>query len=181
MESATKPRWIVVGEIVGTQGRNGEVKVVPHTDFPERFAEMAVVRLFRPKQEDSWRCLRVERYWFHKQFVILKLETVESIDDAQTLRGMEIRVSPDELFELPDGRFYVFDLIGLDVVTELGVVVGSIEEVLQTGANDVFVVRPRPGITKNREVLIPVIDEVVLDIVPNEGRVLVRLMDGLLE
>lgn len=181
MADTARPRWILVGEIVGTQGRSGEVKVLPHTDFPERFAAMSAVRLFRPREEKHWRCLRIERHWHHKQFVILKLETVDSIDDAEELRGTQIRIGQDELSELPPGRFYIFDLIGLDVVTESGSVLGSIADVLQTGANDVYVVRPNPGMTQSRQILIPVIDDVVLEIAPSKGYVLIRMMEGLLD
>jgi 16S rRNA processing protein RimM len=94
---------------------------------------------------------------------------------------MLIKVSVDELMPLPPGRHYIFQLIGLECQTVSGEKLGVISDVLQTGANDVYVIRPYPGVTKLKEILIPVIPQVVLEIKPEEGYVLVELLEGLLD
>lgn len=174
-------KWIVVGEILAPQGNRGEVKVIPHTEFPERFFEMESVRLFEQGSEDTYGVFALEGCREHKGALILKLEKVDTISQAEQLRQMLIKVSVDELMPLPPGRHYIFQLIGLECQTTAGVKLGVITDVLQTGANDVYVIRPYPGLTKLKEILIPVIPQVVLDIRPEEGLVLVELLDGLLD
>lgn len=175
-------RWVLIGEIVATQGNKGEVRVLAHTEFPERFSTMTEVLLFRRNNnlEPDFTFI-VENSRFHKGFVILKLETVDNIDQALALKGLEIKVDRNDVVPLPSGRNYIFELIGLQVVTTEGLVLGEISDVLQTGANDVYIVKPQSGVTDNKEILIPVIAEVVVDINLETGSVLVDLPDGLLE
>lgn len=177
-----KPKiWIVVAEIIGTQGNRGEIKAITHTEFPERFEEMRNVRLFQPQAEQPAATYQLEGSRFHKDALILKLKGVENISAAESLRGMLIKVSEEELMPLPPGRFYIHQLIGLDCLTTTGQKLGKIVDVLQTGANDIYVVQPELGVTKLKEILIPVIPQVVLDIDPQKNRVLVELLDGLLD
>lgn len=174
-------KWVLIGEIVAPQGNRGEIKVMPHTEFPERFQEMDRVRLFAKKDEEPRRIVEVEGCRFHKGAVILKLKDIDSIDEAEELRGMFIKVGRDEVVPLPEGSYYIFELVGLECLTTTGVSLGRITDVLQTGANDVYVVKPNPGVTTMSEILIPAIDEVVLDISLEKGQVLIELMDGLLD
>ncbi len=174
-------KWIVIGEIVATQGNRGEVKVIPHTEFPERFFEMDSVRLFQKNSEEPFGVFAVEACRDHQGAVVLKLEGVDSISDAERLRRLLIKVSVDELMPLPPGRHYIFQLIGLECRTTAGEKLGVITDVLQTGANDVYVIRPEAGVTKLKEILIPVIPQVVLEIKPEDGYVLIELLDGLLD
>lgn len=176
-----KPKWVVVGEIVATWGNRGEVKVIPHTEFPERFSQMEKVRLFKAGSEEPVAEYALENCRQHKEAILLKLESVDTISDAEELRKALIKVSVDELMPLPPGRHYIFELIGLECQTTLGVKLGVITDVLQTGANDVYVIKPYPGVTDLKEILIPVIPQVVLEIKPEEGLVVVELLDGLLD
>lgn len=174
-------KWVVVGEIVASQGNRGEVKIIPHTEFPERFSAMESVRLFEEGAEEPYGVFALEGSRTHRDALILKLKNVDSIDDAERLRKMLIKVSVDELMPLPPGRHYIFQLIGLECQTVSGEKLGVISDVLQTGANDVYVIRPYPGVTKLKEILIPVIPQVVLEIKPEEGYVLVELLEGFLD
>ena len=110
-----------------------------------------------------------------------RLKDVDSIDQAEKLRGMLIKVSVDELMPLPPGRYYIFQIIGLECRTESGTPLGVVTDVLQTGANDVYVVKPYKGVTRQKEILIPVIPQVVKDIRPEEGVLVIEPMDGMLE
>lgn len=174
-------QWILVGEVVATQGNKGEVRVVPHTEFPERFSNMETVRLFRKGTSEPEQICVLEGARLHREFVILKLRSIDSIDQAEALRGMEIKVTQDELVELPAGRYYIFRLIGLEVVTTEGQKLGKVTDVLETGANDVYVVKPYKGVTDQKEILIPVIESVVKEIAPEKGTIVISLMEGLVE
>ena len=94
---------------------------------------------------------------------------------------MHIKVSTAEVVPLPEGSYYIFQLIGLECVTTTGLSLGRITEVLQTGANDVYVIKPPPGLTDQAEILIPVLPHVVLEVDLERGQVLIELIDGLLE
>jgi len=176
-----KPKWIVVGEVAATWGNRGEIKIIPHTDFPERFKQMEAVRLFLPEVEEPEALIPLESCREHKDGLLLKLKGVDSIDEAEKLRGMLIKVSEKELMPLPPGRYYIFQIIGLECQTDSGEKLGVVTDVLSTGANDVYVVKPYPGVSKQREVLIPAIPQVVKDIRPEEGLMIIEPMDGLLE
>lgn len=173
--------WILIGEIVSTQGNKGEVRVFSHTEFPERFESMDQVLLFNKNSDQPDYEAILEASRLHNGFIILKFKDVDTIDAALKLKGMEIRVAPDQVVPLPPGRYYIFELIGLQVITSEGIIIGKITDVLQTGANDVYVVEANPQVTSKREVLIPVIDQVVLDIDLDQGRVEIDLLDGLLD
>ena len=174
-------KYVVIGEIVSPQGNRGEVKVIPYTERPERFLEMESVRLFEEHSPEPFGDFAVEGSREHKGAIVLKLEGIDNISEAEGLRNMLIKLSTDELEPLPPGRYYVFQLIGLECRTVSGEKLGVITDVLQTGANDVYVIRPYAGVTKLKEILIPVIPQVVLEIRPEDGYVLVELLDGLLE
>ena len=176
-----KPKWVVVGEIVTTWGNRGEVKIIPHTEFPGRFAQMEAVRLFTEGGTEPVGVFPLEGCREHKDGILLKLKGVDSIDQAEKIRRLLIKVNEDELMPLPPGRYYIFQLIGLECQTTSGLKLGVITDVLQTGANDVYVVRPDPGLGRQEEILIPVIPQVVKDICPEDGLVIVELMDGLLD
>ncbi|MGI6641832.1 MAG: ribosome maturation factor RimM [Limnochordia bacterium] len=176
-----KIKWVLIGEVATSHGNRGEIKVIPHTDFPERFLDMSEVRLFGKTDQEPRLVRRLEQARLHKGAVILKLEGVDSIDNAQALRGMHIKVSTAEVVPLPEGSYYIFQLIGLECVTTTGLSLGRITEVLQTGANDVYVVKPPPGLTDQAEILIPVLPHVVLEVDLERGQVLIELIDGLLE
>ncbi|HBN96208.1 MAG TPA: 16S rRNA processing protein RimM [Firmicutes bacterium] len=179
--SMKETSWIVIGEIVSTQGNRGEVKIIPHTEFPERFFTMESVRLFEEDSQEPYGVFGLEGSRAHKEAVILKLEGIDTISEAEQLRKMLIKVSVDELMPLPPGRHYIFQIIGLECKTTSGEKLGVITDVLQTGANDVYVIRPYPGVTKLKEILIPVIPQVVLKINLDDGYVLVELLEGLLD
>ncbi|HOB08413.1 MAG TPA: ribosome maturation factor RimM [Limnochordia bacterium] len=176
-----EPRWILIGEIAAAHSSKGEVRVIPHTEFPERFLNMERVQLFKESDAEPALSFTVERARLHKQFVLLKLAGVDNIGQAQTLKGMLIKVDSRDVVPLPPGRHYIFQLIGLKVITTEGLELGVITDLLQTGANDVYVIDPNPGVTKQREILIPVIEPVVLDVNLETGVVLVNLLDGLLD
>jgi 16S rRNA processing protein RimM len=136
-EAPSAAEELIVGRLVGVFGRIGEVKLLPLTDFPERIGNYESLLLRFPGGREEQR--RVERARPHKGVLLLKLAGCDSIDAAEMLIGAEAWIRPEQAGPLPEGHFYVHDLIGLDVVTLDGEALGAISEVLRGPANDVYV------------------------------------------
>ncbi|HDN79898.1 MAG: 16S rRNA processing protein RimM [Chloroflexi bacterium] len=164
------PKYISIGRVVAPWGDRGEVKVKVLTDFPERFALLEKVYIGK-----TARPFQVKGFRFHKGFAILQLEGFHTRSQAEALRGQFIQIPIEEVMPLEEGEYYEFEIIGLEVRTEEGKFLGKVKEIIYTGANDVYVVEGPEG-----EVLIPAIEDVILDINLAEGRMTVRLMEGLL-
>jgi len=165
--------YITIGKIVNTHGRYGGVRVYPLTDFPDRFKEMKSVLV---NVEGKCRTLHIEQVYFHKRYVIIKFKEIKGIEDAELLKGALLQVDRDHLVPLPEGSFYIFEIIGLLVYTKSGDYLGKVKDVLQTGANDVYVVDR----DDKREVLIPALKTVVEKIDLEKRCMLVELPEGLL-
>jgi 16S rRNA processing protein RimM len=116
----------------------------------------------------------VERARLHQGVVILKLGGCDTRNDAETLRNQWLQIPAEEALPLEEGEFFYYQLVGLQVETAAGEVLGELQEILQTGANDVFVVRGPGG-----ELLLPDIPDVILDVDPEAGRIVVQIPAGL--
>lgn len=167
------PDLIAIGEIVAPHGHRGTVRVLPLTDFPERFLNMDSVTIFKDGQGKQYTVESAKR---HQQFILLTLAEIKDMNAADFLRGTVIKVPREEAAPLPAGRYYVFDVIGLEVRSEDGRHLGTVDAVFQTGANDVYSIVQPDG----REILIPALKEVVLEIDVPGRRMVVRLPAGLL-
>ncbi len=161
--------YIVVARVVSPQGTRGEVKAEIITDFPERFAATQTVYL----GPDHVR-YDVEGYRFLKGSVVLKLRGVDSLEQAERLRDMVVEVPEEEAVELPPGHYFWHQIVGLQVVTTEGEPLGRIDEILETGSNDVYVVHGPRG-----ELLLPAIKQVVKTVDLANGTVTVELMQEL--
>lgn len=156
---------IVIGKIGAPHGVRGEMRVVPLTDFPERFQELEQVYV----GDDL---MQVEDCWYHKQFVIMKLKECQHREAAAELTGQLLYVDRSQAMPLEEGEYYTFDIIGLDVFDLEGSSLGHITEVLKTGSNDVYVAS-RKG--QAQQILIPALKSVVKKIDLAEGRMVVDL------
>lgn len=161
-----------VGVITSTHGLRGEVKVFPTTQTPSRFLDLKEVILDLPNEE---RIVRIRSVKFFKKFVILGFEGMDRIEDVEKLRGCPLVISRRDALPLEEGEYYVSDLIGIRVQKEDGTQIGTLREVIETGANDVYAVA-REG---QKDLLLPAIDDCILDIQPEEGVMTVYLMPGL--
>ena len=161
-----------VGKIINTHGLRGEVKVVTWTDYPEIFEEIEFVYA-RHKSHDERLDIRNVKY--QKNNIILKLEQIASIDEAEKYKNRILVADRDQLPPLEEGTHYIVDLIGLDVVDEDGEKLGVIADVFNTGANDIYDVK-REG---KKNLLLPVIEDCVKDIDMENKRVVVHVMEGL--
>lgn len=162
-----------VGKIVNTHGIRGDVRVMPTTDFvAERFAKGQDLYL---QQAGEPLKLTVESARQHKGFILVKFVGYDNINDVQAFRDHELMVSSKDQQPLEDGQYYYHQIIGLSVKTVDGEELGTIKEILSPGANDVWVVQ-RDG---KKDLLLPVIDDVVKDVDLDAGEVTVELMEGL--
>ena len=164
-----------VGVITTTHGIHGEVKVFPTTDDVRRFSDLKRVFLERPGFADQRVEKEVESVKFFKNLAIVKFKGWDAIEDVQKLHNVEILVAREDAVPLEEGEYYIADLIGCRVFLEDGSAYGVLEDVMQTAANDVYVVRKADG----SEVLVPGIPQCLIERKPEEGRIVMRLMPGL--
>ena len=163
-----------VGKIINTHGLKGEVKIATWTDSPDVFEDLEYV-IIKSKKGDI--TLNIKGVKYQKNNIIVKFKELERIEDAEPLKNSVLYAPREMLGDLPDGVYYIADLIGLEVFDDEGHKIGTIADVLSTGANDVYDVK-REG---QKNLLIPVIDDVVLDVDIEGGKVTVHLMEGLLD
>ena len=166
-----KKQYLEAGKIVTTHGIKGEVKIMPYTDYPELLCEFD--RLFLGKNHEE---INVERSRVFKNMVIAKLEGYDTPEAAEKLRNKILYMHRDDL-ELDEDTYFIQDLIGIEVYdADSGFVYGKITDVMQTGANDVYVIQGN-----DREYLIPAIPEVVITTDIDENTMTIRPLEGLFE
>lgn len=162
-----------VGVITQTHGIRGEVKVFPTTDDPARFERLRKVTLDTGRESLE---LEIEKVRFSKQFVIVKFKGLDDINQVERYKRYPLLVRREDAVPLEEDEYYIADMIGIRVETEDGEAFGTLKDVIETGANDVYVVE-----TSSRgEVLIPAIKECILEVDIEAGRMVVHLLDGLL-
>jgi len=170
--------WLTVGKLVNTHGIRGEVKIFSQTDFPEeRFAQGSKLTLRNPETEQKL-TVEIVSARPQKNMFIVKLKGYDNINDVEKYKGWTLSVTKDNMVELEEGEYYQHQIIGCKVVTDEGEELGLITEILVPGANDVWVVQEQKP--KGRQILIPVIDDVLLDVNVDTKTVTVRLMEGLI-
>ncbi len=163
--------YLEAGKIVNTHGLRGEVKLVPWTDSPQTFEEIDYV--FIKKKTGDVR-LDIERLKYQKNNLIVKFNQISSIEEAEKLKNQTVYIDRDALGELPEGVYYIADIIGLTAVDESGNAVGTVVDIFNTGANDIYDIK-REG---KKNLLLPVIDDVITVDLENE-RVIVKIPEGL--
>ena len=158
---------ITIGKIVAPHGVRGDVRILPLTDFPDRFDDLKAAYV------DDVGQLKLESARQHKKMILLKFSGFNTMNDAERLRGKLIKIGRQDLVKLPAGQYYIFDIIGLAVVTEDGEHLGCITDVLQPGSNDVYVVEQQG----KQDLLIPAIKEVVKKIDIAGKQIIVKLQE----
>jgi 16S rRNA processing protein RimM len=171
-KNSSGPRFLIIGEVVRPHGLRGELKVKVLTEFPERFRLLDEVYL--SDQDDEPRPYQLELVRHHQGFAILKLRTCDDRTAAEKLRGQLVQIPRELAMPLEEGAYYIYQIVGLEVWTEAGEYLGRVVEVLETPANDVYVVQGPRG-----EILLPAIESVIRRIDLPAQRVTVILLDGL--
>ena len=169
-----KNDMLQVGAITSTHGIRGEVKVFPTTDDAKRFKKLKQVILDTGKEKLE---LEIEGVKFFKQFVILKFKGIDNINDIEKYKGKNLYVTRENAVKLQKDEYFTADLIGLTVVDETDKLIGTLTDVIETGANDVYVVK----MENEKEVLLPAIKQCILDVNIEEERIRVHVMEGLLD
>ena len=164
--------YLELGQIVNVRGLKGEVKVNSFTEDNSRFETISEVFV---KNKGNMQKYIIEKVSYAKNQVILKFENINTIEEAEKLRNSYILVDRDNLEELPEGVYYIADLIGLDVYTEDNEYLGKVDDIFQTGSNDVYVVKNDLGQSK----LLPGIPEVIKEINLEASKIIVNLIKGL--
>lgn len=162
-----------VGVITTTHGIRGEVKVYPTTDDVHRFEELESVLLDTGKE---YRELKIKSVKYFKQYAILKFKGIDNINDIEKYKGRDLWIPREEAQELDEDEYYIADLLGMKVLLEDGSEFGTLKNVMETGANDVYIVDS----VEHGEVLLPAIKECILDVDIETNTMTVHLMKGLL-
>lgn len=161
-----------VGVISSTHGVRGEVKVFPTTDDAKRFKKLKHVILDTGREHLD---LEVEGVKFFKQFVILKFEGIDNINDIEKYKGKSLLVTREHAVKLRKDEYFIADMIGLTVYTEDEQEFGTLKDVLETGANDVYIIQS----LQHGEVLVPAIKQCILDVDIDNRRMKIHLLEGL--
>ena len=165
-----------VGKIVNTHSLKGEVKVISSTDFEEeRFKKGSKLLITRGNQ--LIREVVVQSYRNHKNFLLVKFEGIDSVEEAEKLKNLQIKIDSDEVGELEENEFYFHQIIGCEVFDKNDKNLGEIIDILTPGANDVWVIKGENG----KEILIPYIEDVVKKIDITNKKVNIEVMEGLID
>ena len=161
-----------VGKIVNTHGLRGEVKIVTWTDYPEVFEDLEYVYAKKKTEEIK---LNLKNIKYQKNNIIAKFLEINSIEEAETFKNCVLTAERDMLGELPEGVYYIADLIGCEVYSDEGENLGKITDVFNTGANDIYAV----SAPQRKDMLIPVTDDTVKSVDIENKKVIVHLIEGL--
>ena len=165
-------QFLQVGVISSTHGIRGEVKVFPTTDEPARFKKLKKVLLDTGKERLE---LEIQSVKFFKQFVIVKFRGIDNINDIEKYKGKSLMVPREDAVQLEEDEYYIADLIGMEVYTDGGRF-GTLKDVMETGANEVYIIDS----DEHGEVLVPAIHDCILDVDVEKQTMKIRLMDSLI-
>ncbi len=173
IDSVDSKNLITIAHIARPQGLKGEVVANLQTDFPERFAELESVFLLFPNGKTQESAL--ENHWLHKNRVVLKFPNINDRNEAETLRDVIVKIPASALVPLPEEHYYEFDLIGCQVITNTGLELGLVQELMYTGPAPLLVIKG------TQEYLIPLAEEICYEIDIKQKKILVNPPQGLLD
>lgn len=165
---------ITIGKVVKPWGLKGEMKIEPMTDFPERFKDLGRVYLV-PSSGDEIAC-QVTTVRYANGVPYLTFSGYDTPEEAKTLNGYLIKVPREETVALPEGSYYWFEIIGMDVYSEEGEKLGTVSDIFETGSNDIYVMK-----RGKKEIYLPATREVVKQIDKEAKKMVIHLLDGLME
>ena len=162
-----------IGQIVNTFGIKGIVKVKPFTDDIRRFDELKTVYVEKNNNQTEY---EIEEVKYHKDMVLIKFKGIDKVEQAEMLRNSYLTVSRDSVEKLEEGRYYIVDLLGLEVYTDEQILLGTLEDIFNTGSNDIYVVKDKQG----KQILLPAIQDVIKQIDIENKKIIVHLLPGLI-
>ncbi len=164
--------YIEIGQIVNTNGLKGVVKVNPFTDDISKFEDLKYVYI---QLKNELKKVKIEQVRYNKNQVLLKLEGIDSIEEAEKYRNFYLKTEKESQEDLGEDTYYIVDLIGIDVYSDKNEYLGKIEDVFPTGSNDVYVVKDNLG----KQILIPAIADVVKKVDLKNKKMIINLIPGL--
>ena len=162
-----------VGQIVNTFGIKGMVKVKPFTDDIKRFDKLKNICVEKNHTKKEY---EIEEVKYHKDMVLIKFKNVDTVEQAEMLRNSYLTISRDSVEELEEGRYYIVDMLGLEVYTDEQIQLGILEDIFNTGSNDIYVVKTQEG----KQILLPAIQDVIKQIDMENKKMIVHLLPGLI-
>ena len=165
--------FLEIGQIVNTFGIKGMVKIKPFTDDINRFDNMKSVYIeIRNKKE----IYEIEEVKYHKDMVLIKFKGINKVEEAELLRNAYLKVNRNDEPELEEGTYYIVDLLGLDVYSDEGILLGKVDDIFNNGSTDIYVVKDELG----KQVLLPGISDVIKEVNLEEGKIVVHILKGLI-
>ena len=166
-------KYLEIGQIVNTFGIKGMVKIKLFSDNIERFDRLEKVYI---KNKEKLKEYQIEEVKYHKDMILIKFRGIENPEQANLLRNSYLMIDREEEKPLEEGTYYIVDMIGMDVYTEEGEKLGNIEDIFNTGSNDIYVVKSELG----KQILLPAISDVVKNIDMENKKMVVHLISGLI-
>ena len=166
-------KYLEIGQIVNTFGIKGMVKVNPFTDDITRFDKLRKVYIKNKNEKKEY---EIEEVKYHKNMVLIKFKGIENPEQANLLRNTYLMIDRENEEPLQEGTYYIVDMIGLDVYSEEGNLLGKLEDIFNTGSNDIYVVKDELG----KQILLPAIIDVIKQIDMENKKIIVHLISGLI-
>ena len=166
-------KYLEIGQIVNTFGIKGMVKEKQFTDDNKRFDRLEKVYI---KNKEKLKEYQIEEVKYHKDMILIKFRGIENPEQANLLRNSYLMIDREEEKPLEEGTYYIVDMIGMDVYTDEGEKLGNIEDIFNTGSNDIYVVKSELG----KQILLPAISDVVKNIDMENKKMVVHLISGLI-
>ncbi len=165
--------FLEIGQIVNTFGIKGQVKVNPFTDDINRFDKLKMVYIKNKLKNQE---LEIEEVKYHKNMVLLKFKGIDKIEDAENLRNSYILIDRKDQLPLDKDTYYIVDLLGLEVYTDENKLLGKLDDIFNTGSNDIYVVKDELG----KQILLPAIKDVIKKIDIENKKIIVHILNGLI-
>ncbi len=167
-----KQKYFEIGQIVNTFGIKGMLKVNPFTDDTSKFEKIGSILV---DKKGNLLEMQIEEVKYSKNQVLLKLKGIETIEEAEKYRNCYLKLPRDKEEELPEDTYFIADLIGLEVITDEGQILGKVDDIYNSGANDIYVIKNELG----KQILLPAIKEVIKKIDLEQEKITVHLLKGL--
>ena len=161
-----------IGQIVNTFGIKGMVKVKHFTDDIKRFDYLEKIYIEKNNTQKEY---EIEEVKYHKDMVLIKFKGIDTVEQAELLRNAYLTISRDSVEKLEEGRYYIVDMLGLEVYTDEQVLLGTLDDIFNTGSNDIYVVKDKQG----KQILLPAIQDVIKQIDMENRKMIVHLLPGL--
>lgn len=166
------PNLLEIGQIINSYGIKGFLKVVPFTDDVTRYNNLKTVYIEKNKRLQE---MEIEEVKYHKNLVLLKLKGIDDINDTLQFKNCYIKIDRKDAVDLPKDTYFIVDLIGMEVYTDEGKLLGELVDVFPTGSNDVYVVKDEIG----KQTLLPAIGDVIKNVDVEKKKMIIHLLEGL--